>query len=152
MTSEARFLVNVLAQAVIWGGIVGICAFAWFKGRPAERYGSSIFAASSFTTLGIQIWTGQSVPVVPEALLDTAVAVAFLVLAIRYNNLWLGAAMIVKGVQLAINGSHLTELDDAKVGGFNLYAASLNLITLVILLVFLAATLASVRERRKPLR
>jgi len=149
MTSEARFFANMVVLSLAYGGMVGVCVFAWVKGRPAERYGATVFLASSLIIVGLEIWTGQSVPVVPEVLLDTAVAVAFLVLAIRYNNLWLGAAMIIKGVQLAINGSHLTELDDVKFAGFDLYAALLNLISLLILLIFFAATLASVRARRR---
>ena len=148
MTSGTRLLANILTLVLIYGGIISVTVFAWFKGRPAERYGAALFAASSFSILAPEMWTGQAVPIIPEVLLDTAVAIAFLVLAIRYNNLWLGAAMIVKGIQLAINGSHLTESEDPYLGAINLYAASLNLITLVILIIFLSATIASVRQRR----
>jgi hypothetical protein len=152
MTSEARFLVNLFAEVAIWGGIVGVCVFAWLKGRPAERYGSAVFTASSVGAFAFELLTGQDIPLAPEMFMDTGVAAAFLLLAIRYNNLWLGAAMIVKGLQLALHATHLTDMDDQVVAGFNLYTASLNLIAIVILFIFLTATITSIRLRSRARR
>jgi hypothetical protein len=152
MTSEARSLINLLAEVAIWGGIVGVCLFAWLKGRPAEKYGSTVFTASSLGAFAFEVVTGQAIPLAPEMFMDTAVAASFLVLAIRYNNLWLGAAMIVKGAQLALHGFHLTDMDDTQVAGFNLYTASLNLIAILIVLIFLTATVSSVRVRQQARR
>ncbi len=100
-------------------------------------------------TLGVEIITRQSTPVTAELFFDTAVAVGFLALAIRYNNLWVGAAMMVKGLQLAVHATRLTDGADTIAGGVNLYAASLNLISLVICLILTGGTFATMRQRAK---
>jgi hypothetical protein len=149
MTSEARFVINIAVAIIGVGLFVSSCLLAWIKGGKAERWGASLYVFSALGTLGFEMVTGQATPVLEELLLDTAVAVGFLVLAIRYNNLWLGAAMMVKGLQLAVHATHLTDGEDPMFLGFNLYAASLNLISLVICLILGGGTLASMRQRAK---
>ncbi len=149
MTSEARFLVNAIVVPL---GIllpIGTCVFAWFKGGGAERYGAALFWLSGLGTLGFEMVTGQATPVLEELFLDMAVAIGFLALAIRYNNLWLGAAMMVKGLQLAVHSTHLTDGEDPYFAGFNLYAASLNLVSLLICLILLGGTFAAIRRRKR---
>lgn len=149
MTSEARFIVNAIVVPV--GVLLPIvsAAFAWFKGGPAERYGAALFCISATGTFAFEILTGISTPVIFELFLDTAVAVGFLGLAIRYNNLWLGAAMMVKGVQLGIHATHLTDGEDPMFLGFNMYAAGLNLISLLICIILISGTAVSARQRAK---
>ena len=147
MTSETREFVDLVVQTLMWGGLIGVCAFAWFKGGAAERYGAVVFLVSSLGAVGFELSTHQYLPVVQMLMLDTLVALAFLALAIRFNSLWLGAAMIVKGLQLGLHATHLTDSGDAYLAGFNLYAVGLNLIALSILLIFFGATLASIRGR-----
>ena len=149
MTSEARFILNI---AVVGGDIVfvvGSCLLALWKGSGAERWGAALFAASVLGTLAFEMITGQNTPVTAEMFLDTAVAVGFLVLAIRYNNLWLGAAMMVKGIQLAVHATRLTDGEDTKLGGINIYALSLDLIAMVICSILAAGTLATIRRRKR---
>ena len=151
MTSEARSLINALTMALSGLLPAGACLFAWWKGGPAERYGSSIYAVSVLGTMCIELVTGQATPVTEELFLDTAVAVGFLALAIRYNNLWLGAAMMVKGLQLGMHATRLTDGEDAVSAGLNLYALGLNLIALVILAILFSGTIASMRQRARSL-
>jgi hypothetical protein len=125
------------------------CALAWWKGGPAERYGTSFYAVSVLGTVCLETLTGQATPVGEELFLDTAVAIGFLALAIRYNSLWLGAAMMVKGLQLAVHATHLTDGEDPTFLGFNLYAVSLNLISLIICLILIGGVVASIVQRRK---
>jgi hypothetical protein len=147
MTSEARFLVNAIVVPLGVLLPIATSVFAWFKGGPADRIGGALFGIAVLATVGFELITGQSTPVVPELLLDTTVATGFLGLAIRFNSLWLGAAMIVAGIQLAVHATHLTDGEDPMFAGFNLYAASLNLISLVICLILIAGTMASIRAR-----
>jgi hypothetical protein len=149
MNSEARFVINTIVIGL--GALLpaGACLFAWIKGGPAERYGSTLFGGAIVFTIVCQMITGQSTPVTLELFLDTAVAVGFLALAIRYNNLWLGAAMMIKGMQLAVHATRLTDGEDAIVGGVDLYAASLNLIALLICLILAGGTAATMRRRAK---
>ena len=147
MTSEARLFINAVVVPVCTLTPLAVCLFAWFKGGPAERLGSSLFSASVLGTTLAELVTGQGTPVMYELFLDTGVAIGFLALSIRYNNLWLGAAMIVKGVQLAIHATHLTDGDDPYFLGFNLYAAGLNLISLLISFIMLGGAIATICQR-----
>jgi len=149
MTSEARFFVNAAIVPLCTLSPVAACLFAWFKGGPAERFGSTLFTLSVLGTTLAELITGQGTPVLQELFLDFGVAVGFLALAIRYNNLWLGAAMMVKGLQLAIHATHLTDGEDPTVFGFNLYAALLNIISLVICFILVGGTVSVMRQRAR---
>ncbi len=149
MTSEARFFVNVVVLGLGEILFVVSCLFAWIKGGAGERIGASVFCAAVLGTLAEEMITHQATPVLGELLLDTVAATAFLALAIRYNNLWLGTAMIVKGLQLALHATHLTDGDDPYLAGFNLYAASLNFLSDLTCLSLIAATLSAIKERRR---
>ncbi len=148
MTSEARFIFNVATLVLLLGALIATLTLAWLKGRPAERYASTIYAVAFFGSLGLQIVTGQALPIVPELFLDTLVALAFLVLAIAYNNLWLGAAMMIKGVQLAMHATHLTDVADPKFAGLNMYVVGLDLVSLMIMMSMSGGVLASMKARR----
>jgi hypothetical protein len=80
--------------------------------------------------------------------LDAPVAVVFLVLAIRYNSLWLGAAMMFKGVQLSLHATHLTDEADSKIAGANVYSLELCFVSLLISAALIGGTFAAIRERR----
>jgi hypothetical protein len=148
MHSEARLFVNAVVIALGVGVLVSVCVLSWIKGRRAERFGAALYGGSVIVTFLFEIATGGPPPIAVELGFDTLVAIGFLMLAIGYNNLWLGAAMIIKGVQLAVHATHLTDVNDPYFAGFNLYAASLNLISLLILLTILGGTVASIRSRR----
>ena len=57
--------------------------------------------------------------------------------------------MIAKGLQLLLHTTHLTDVEDIKMGGLNLYAFSLTLISFIILMIILGGTLSSMRARRR---
>ena len=149
MSSEARLFINITSLALTWGALLGACIFAWIKGRTAERYGASLYFFSAAATMGVSIATGQDLPIVPDLLFDAAVAFGFLALAIRYNNLWLGAALLLKGIQLAMHATRLTDEADPYIGKVNLYIVSLDLISFFISMTILGGTLSSLRERRR---
>ena len=62
MTSEARFILNVGVAVLLLGVLLTSLVLAWLKGRPAERYGASIYALSVGGTTAIELITGQSLP------------------------------------------------------------------------------------------
>jgi hypothetical protein len=149
MTSGARFLIDTVVVDGSIALLVGSCLFAWIKGGAAERWGALLYAGATLLTMGFELATGQSTPVVEELFLDTAEAAGFLALAVCYNNLWVGVAMMVKGMQLAIHATHLTDGEDPMFLGFNLYAAGLNLDSLLICLILAGGTFAAMRQRAK---
>ncbi len=139
---------NLVTLSITWGSVFGACGFALWKGASAERIGAAAYALSALTYLAFQLFTGTGLPIVHGLFMDFAVAFTFLVLAIRFNNLWLGAAMMVKGAQFSLHAMHLMDLGDPHLGKVNLYAAALNLISLAISGILIAATFASLRARR----
>ena len=148
MTPEARFIVVLTLFAAFFGGLVIVCILAWLKGRPAERYAATYYLVSVAGTTVLELITGKATPAVPELFLDASVAICFLWLAIRYNNLWLGGAMMVKGLQLALHSIHLTDGSDPSFGGVNLYAAGLSLISFVIVVIIGAGTVVPATDTR----
>ena len=148
MTSEARLILNIGFVALVDGTLLAACALAWWKGGPSERIaaGLYLFSAIGSAALGL-VFAGKAI-VVPELFLDVLVAVGFLVLAVRYNNLWLGSAMMLKGVQLGLHATHLTEMSDMHIGKYNVYVLSLDAVSVLISLTLLSGVIA--RRKRAP--
>ncbi len=149
MTSEARLFYNLLIVASIDGLLIGSCLFAWLKGGSPERFGATLYFVSAVLSLGVALLTGNDYPVVPMLVFEGLVALGFLALAVRYNSLWLGAAMMLKGAQLALHASHLTDNSDARIGIFKAYPLLLDAISIAISVTILFGTLASLRARRR---
>ena len=148
MDSGARFILDILVPATADGILIAPALFAWFKGGPAERYGGALYVSAIVGTL-VLVMFGYELPTLAELGLDAVVATGFLWLAIRYNSLWLGAAMMIKGLQLGLHAMHLTDMTDPTFKSFNLYLLSLDLISVMISMTIFLATLASMRARRK---
>lgn len=147
-------ILSVLAR-IGYIGFIGLAVlgatalYAWTQGRGAERGGVLVYAAAWVGVLIYELATGDSFPVVPILMLDAAVALAFLVLAIRYNSLWLGVAMILQGLGLGLHATHLTDLVEPGFMGFQVYALGINFVSLAILVVLIGGTTASMLDRRK---
>jgi hypothetical protein len=149
MTSEARlFLLNLLTLGVGWGVFAGACGFAVIKGGRPERIGAAAFFLSNLVYLVFQVTTGRDFPVVQNLFMNFAMAFTFLVLAIRYNNLWLGAAMMLSGAEFSLHAAHLMDLGDPHLGPVNLYALAGNLFDLALCGILVWATLSSMKQRR----
>ncbi len=148
MTPEARLAANIAIVAVGLGSAIGACAFAWLKGRAAERRGATLYFSSCALTWIIQVAMGPKLPPVSNLIFDALIATGFLFLALRYNSLWLGGAMMLKGVQLALHASHLTDDTDPRLFGANAYLLLLDVVNLLICMTIVGGTLASVRARR----
>jgi hypothetical protein len=146
MTSEAHTL-RLAVAAGLYALLLSACAFAIMKGRAAERLGAMLYLASVLFDVVVGLAIGKSAPIVPMLMFDALVAVGYLALAIRYNNLWVGAVMMLKGVQLAFHATHLTDEADAYVGAWNIYILGLNTICGLMSLTLIFATVSSIRQR-----
>ena len=126
-----------------------VCALAFLKGGPAERGGALLIAANWVAITVTQIVVGSEtvssrVVGLPSLIYDSLLAVGFLWLALRYSSLWLGAAMILQGVQLAIYASFLGS-SEIKL---RTYAVALNVVSILVLLTILGGTISSWIQRR----
>lgn len=149
MTSGAQFILGWSLVVVLDVLLLGSCVFAIVKGRPAERFGGALYLGSALLDTVVGLATGQTSPQVQELMLDALVAFGYLALAIRYNNLWLGAVMMLKGAQLALHAVHMTDDSDMHIGMWNLYVLALDFVSLLISSTLILGTLASLRERRR---
>ena len=122
---------------------------ALYKGGPAERWGALLMVADwAFSLAAVELFSHiengvHVVPTTPTLVLDFLFALGLLVLALRYGKLWLGSAMILQSVMLAMHAMELSS--DAP--GFVFYAATINLLTCLVLVNLLLGTLGAWRTR-----
>ncbi len=131
--------------------LAAVFGFALWKGDVAARLGAAVYTVAWLVTIGVEIYT-NSVPFAVILSLDTLVATVFLVLAIRYNSLWLGAAMMLQGIQLGMHAMYFTSAPDVSFYGYNVFALVLNLISLFILITIAGAVGATVFRRAQQRR
>jgi hypothetical protein len=131
--------------------LAAVCAFAWFQGTTADRLGCGIYCMAWIIALAFEFVAGDEFPLAAVLTMDALAATGFLILAIRYNNLWLGAAMMLQGVQLGLHAISYTSTD-LRLFGYNLFALMLNLISLLILITIAGGVGASAVKRRRERR
>ena len=147
------FHVSTRDFLMLWAGLA--CALAWWKGGPAERGGACLVALDWLVISLSQLAMGErtvtlNIIAIPAICSDLVLSAGFLFLALRYNSWWLGAAMIVQGVQLAVYGSFLAG------GGHDVYAhaVAINVASWLLLDAIIGGTIASwwarSRSRRTP--
>ena len=82
-------------------------AFALWKGDLATRIGAGAYAALEIVTLIIRPRVGDVSGETILLVADFACAVIFLLLAVRYASLWLGAAMLFQAAQFSLHAWYL---------------------------------------------
>jgi hypothetical protein len=122
---------------------LGICAFGLWKGDAPVRYAAITNVAVELFTIIINPKFGD---VGSESLLlavDFAFAVILLVLAVRFANLWIGAAMILQAAQFSMHAYYLVmELPHDR-----LHAWINNTDDWGILIAILVGTILAIRRR-----
>ena len=86
---------------------LGVCAFALWKGDVAVRYAAVTLLAVELSTLLINPKFGDMGGESVLLVVDFAFAVILLVLAVRFANLWIGAAMILQAAQFSMHAYYL---------------------------------------------
>jgi hypothetical protein len=128
-----------LLRVVTWSTV----GFALWKGDLATRVAAIAYAILEITTLIINPHVGD---VSGETILlaaDFICAVVFLLLAVRYANLWLGAAMLFQAAQFSLHAWYLVnELPHDK-----LHAWINNGDDWGILIAMFTGTLLAIRRR-----
>jgi hypothetical protein len=83
--------------------VIGACAFAFWKGGQAERLGAAVILtnlALSWAANGIHY---RAFYEVFGLVLDGLTAVVLLVIVLRYASGWLGAVMLLYGLQFTLH-------------------------------------------------
>lgn len=133
----------LIAAWIGWAVLIIVLVLACWKGGRAERLGVAIFLTGAiYAMLVYQIVPGGLAPTL-LLLGEGAMGAAFLFLALRYMNAWLGVAMLLQAIQFSLHAYYL-------VGGLprdNRFALINNLDSIGVLLCILAGTLLAWRRR-----
>jgi len=133
-----------LAPIVGWLVLLGTCLFAWIKGAAPERFGAALLLAGTIAALLIQTTLPVHARTTPTLIGEGVLALGFLILAIRYAILWLGAAMILQGAQFSLHAFYLVMERERDF----LFAVVTNLVTLAIILCILIGTIIAWRRQK----
>ena len=135
---------TTLPAQVLWVAIVAACLFGLLKGGPAERIGAGLTLLISAAFVIVNELVPEAARAVPHLVLDGVLALGFLVLAVRYASLWIGAVMLLQGVQFSLHAYFfVTKLTPGVT-----YAIVNNLVTWGTLLGIVLGTLAYMRQSR----
>lgn len=93
-----------LLWLLLWGVVIGSCAFALWRGGTPERIGAALVLAVALIA-GLVDWLIQDpARSLTTLVLDAVLALGFLAVALRYTSLWLGGAMLFQSVQFSLHG------------------------------------------------
>lgn len=141
----AAFIMAFVISALL---MVGAPVIAWRIGGPAERWGAILNSLLSLVVMVAQIATHTARPPIAFLFGDFLLATGFLILALRYSNIWLGVAMLLQSAELTLNavtlsaGRQPSELD----------ALVTNLISLAVVATILGGAWANWRRAKRSLR
>lgn len=138
-----------LYSQVALAALLMICGFAIWKGSEALRAGAVLIVATWFVTLAASAITRSYVPAISFLASDGILAAGLLFLAVRYSNWWMGAAMLLQSLSLALHAGYFAaEQADLSAHVLRQYILGKNLASLAMLLVLLAATVVTILRRR----
>lgn len=80
------------------------CMFALVKGGTAERIGSAIILGNLFATMANEYLLRSQLVALS---IDGLTALLLLAIAVRYASIWLGAVMLLYGLQFALHASYI---------------------------------------------
>lgn len=101
---------QTLQSQILLGLILFSVAFAWWKGGRPERVGALFNGVIAVGVTVLQTFLNDALQTLPILIADGVLAIGFLVLAIRYASLWLGAAMILQAMGFMMHSALLLGL------------------------------------------
>ena len=126
------------AAQILWVAIIAAGLFGLLKGGHAERIGAGATLLISIAFVIVNELVAETGRPVPHLVLDGLLALVFLALAVRYASLWIGAVMLLQGVQFSLHAYFfVTKLTPGVT-----YAIVNNLVTWGTLLGIVLGTLA----------
>ena len=137
-------MIHFLHYHPITTAALAVMLVALAKGGSPERLGAGAMLLDWLAELAADRFGDfHRMAIVPTVFLDFILASALLVLALRYGRLWLGGAMILQSVMLALHSMVLS--DDAP--GYYVYATCMNVTTCLVFTCLLSGTVSSWRRR-----
>jgi hypothetical protein len=139
---------NSVIVQIVWLAILATFVFTVWKGGVAERAAAALVVAAALAAFAIHRLLPPEVH--PIALLtgEFLLAAGFLVLAVRFTSLWLGAAMLLQAVQFSLHAWYLVAERPRDI----LYSVINNIDTVGILICILLGSVAAWRRREAATR
>ncbi len=123
--------------------LIATFAFAMWKGEAPERVGGSLNLAAGLFVVAADSFLSPDLVPIAQLVVDAALAMGFLFLAVRFASLWLGVAMLLQAVQFSLHAYYLvTEAPH----DWN-YARINNIDTTGINLMIIIGTVVALRRR-----
>ena len=129
-------------------------AFAWLKGGPAERAGAVLIAVMWLAVVVIQAVLHRFAPAIGAFSIvlfasDILLGAGFLIVAIRYSSVWLGAAMLFEAGSFAAHAFQMADPNGPRWHGLRVYLMITNIMSDLVLATLLAGTIAAILRRRR---
>ncbi|MBW0152572.1 MAG: hypothetical protein KXJ53_15285 [Phenylobacterium sp.] len=142
MTTETAYIV---IWVLLWALLIVVTAFAFTRGGAPERLGAVLILAITIASALGDVFLPDQIFLVARLIAEGALAVGFLLMAMRYTSLWLGGAMLLQAIQFSLQAYYfvLGRAHDT------LYVTINNVDFLGILACLTAGTLAASRRRRR---
>jgi len=108
------------------------CAFALWKGGPAERFGAGVILFSTAAPPVLHPVVPAGLSAIVDLTADGLVGVAFLLLTLRYGSVWLGVTMLLFAAQFALHAFYAvtqrpSDLLHARINNIVFLGVSLSL-------------------------
>jgi hypothetical protein len=126
-------------------GIAVCAALAVWRGGPAERIGASVNLAIALAWLLAQRLLPHDSTEVVFLGLDGTLAVAFLILSLRFGSLWLGGALLLQGAQFALHSFYFVTERPAD----RLFAIVSNVVSVSVVVCLLVGVVMNWRHRKR---
>src|SRR5437870_12993981 len=86
---------------------IAVCAFAIWKGGPAERVGGAMILGFVVVERLIRLVAPPDLLPILNLIGDAATAVGLLVLALRFTSLWLGGTMMFYAATFVLHSAYM---------------------------------------------
>jgi len=126
-----------------------VCAFALLRGAAAERFAAFLISLTWVSGIVVSTFLGRTISslVLQYIFLgqDCIVAIGLLLVALRYAQIWLGVAMLLQSLELALNGAQMADFGLS----FNTYMWFNNTVSYSLLAILFGATVNVTLQRRR---
>jgi hypothetical protein len=126
-------------QNSLLASIALVTLLAWFKGGVPERVGASMNLIMALCFVGLQLTMQGPSLEIGMLTMDGLLGLGFLVLAVRYTSLWLGAAMLLQAAQFSLHAFYYVTHKPTD----RLFAVVNNVVSWGTLLSIIVGTLAT---------
>lgn len=140
----------ILTWVLLWALLLSVCVFAFRRGGAPERLGAGLILGLALVTAAGDLFAyanglrQHQAFLVGRLMLEGALAMGFLLLAVRYASLWLGGAMLFQAIQFSLQAFYFV----TGRAHDTLYVTVNNIDFFGILACLTAGTLAASRRRR----